>query len=91
MKEIYTEHIIRFGQIPLMSHTRDFIGKGHSTLTVLVMGCTSSTDICQWVMSALVHIHNSWGALYTNYLDDFTGVAPLKKAERDFHKLGWLL
>ena len=59
--------------------------------TVLVMGCTSSAYICQQVTSALVYIHNSWGALCTNYLDDFIGVAPPKRAEKDFHKLGWLL
>ena len=59
--------------------------------TVLVMGCTSSAYICQWVTSALAHIHNSWGALCTNYLDDFIGVAPLNKAKKDFHKLSWLL
>ena len=59
--------------------------------TVLVMGCTSSTYICQCVTSAIVHIHNSWGALCTNYLDDFIGMAPPDKVERDFHKLGWLL
>ena len=55
------------------------------------MGCTSSAYICQYVTSALAHIHNSWRALCTNYLDDFIGVAPLEKAERVFHKLGWLL
>ena len=44
--------------------------------TVLGMGSTSSAYICQWVTSALAHIHNSWGALCTNYLDDFVGVAP---------------
>ena len=54
--------------------------------TVLVMGCTSSAYICQWVTSALAHIHDSWGAL-----DDFIGVAPPGKAEKDFRKLGWLL
>ena len=59
--------------------------------TVLVMGCTSSTYISQQVTSALVHIHNSWGALFTNYFDDFIGVAPQEKAGKDFHKLGWLL
>ena len=59
--------------------------------TVLVMGCTSSAYFCQRVTSALVHIHNSWGALWSNYLDDFIGVAPPDKAEKDFHKLGWLL
>ena len=59
--------------------------------TVWVMGCTSSTYICQWVTSTLVHIHNSSGALCTNYLDDFIEVAPPDKAEKDFHKLGWLL
>ena len=53
--------------------------------TVLVVGCTSSSYICQRVTSALAHIHNSWGALCTNYLDDFIGVAPtLEKAEKDF-------
>ena len=59
--------------------------------TVLVIGCTSSAYICQHVTSAIAHTHNSWGALCTNYLDDFIGVAPPDKAERDFHKLGWLL
>ena len=59
--------------------------------TVLVMGCTSSAYICQWVTSTFVHIHNSWGAQCTNYLDDFIGMVPLEKAEKDFHKLGWLL
>ena len=59
--------------------------------TVLVIGCTSSAYICQQVTFALAHIHNSWGALCTNYLDDFIGVAPPEKAEKDFHKLGWLL
>ena len=59
--------------------------------TVLVMGYTSSTYICQWVTSTLVHIHNSWGALCTSYLDDFIGVAPPEKAKKDFHILGWLL
>ena len=59
--------------------------------TVLVMGCTSSIYICQRVTTALAHIHNSWGALCPNYLDDFIGVAPLDRADRDFHKLGWLL
>ena len=59
--------------------------------TVLVFGCTLSTYICQQVTSALAHIHNSWEALCTNYLDDFIGVAPLDKAEKDFCKLGWLL
>ena len=58
---------------------------------VLVMGCTSSAYICQRIMSALAHIHNSWGALSTNYLGDFIGVASPDKADRDFHKLGWLL
>ena len=43
--------------------------------TVLVMGCTSSAYICQRVTTALAHIHKSWGALCTNYLDDFIGVA----------------
>ena len=55
------------------------------------MGCTSSTYICQWVTSNLAHIHNSWGALCTNYLDDFIGVVPPDKAKKEFHKLGWLL
>ena len=55
------------------------------------MGCTSSAYICQRVTSALVHIHNSWGAIYINHLDDFIGVAPLEKVEKDFCKLGWLL
>ena len=59
--------------------------------TVLVMGCTSSAYICKCVTSAIAHIHNSWGVLCTNYLDEFIGVAPPNKAERDFHKLGWLL
>ena len=59
--------------------------------TVLVTGCTSSAYICQQVTSTLAHIHNSWGALCTNYLDDFIGVAPAEKAEKDFHKLSWLL
>ena len=36
--------------------------------TVLVMGCTSSAYICQCVTSAIAHIHNSWGALCTNYV-----------------------
>ena len=36
-------------------------------------------------------LHNSWGALCTNYLDDFIGVASPDKAKRDFCKLGWLL
>ena len=31
------------------------------------------------------------GALCTNYLDDFIGVAPPDKAKWDFCKLGWLL
>ena len=56
------------------------------------MGCTSSAYICQQVTSALAHIYNSWGALCTNYLEDFIGVAPPpEKAEKDFWKLGWLL
>ena len=59
--------------------------------TVLVMGCTSSAYICQWVTSVLVHIHSSCWALSTNYIDDFIGVAPPDKADKDFHKLGWLL
>ena len=59
--------------------------------TILVMGCTSSAYICQCVTSTLVHTHNSWGALCTNYLDDFIRVAPLDKAKQDFCKLGWLL
>ena len=59
--------------------------------TVLVMGCTSSAYICQQVASALVHIHNSWGALSTNYLDDFIGVNVPEEADKDFYKLGWLL
>ena len=59
--------------------------------TVLVLGCTSGMYICQHVTSAIAHIHNSWGALCTNYLDDFIGVAPPEKGERDSHKLGWLL
>ena len=59
--------------------------------TVLVMGCTSSAYICKQVTSTLVHIHNSWGALCTNYLDDFIGMAPPDKAEKDFCKLSWLL
>ena len=59
--------------------------------TVLVMGCTSGAYICQCVTSAIAHIHNSWGALCTNYLDDLIGVAPPEKAKRDFCKLGLLL
>ena len=59
--------------------------------TVLVMGCTSSAYICQCVTPAIAHIHNSWGASCTNYLDDFIGVAPLDKPKRNFHKLDWLL
>ena len=59
--------------------------------TVLVMGCTSSPYICQWVTSTLVHIHNSWGALCTNYLDDFIEEAPPDKAKKDSCKLGWLI
>ena len=60
--------------------------------TVLVIGCTSSTYICQRVTTALAHIHNSWGGdLCTNYLDDFIRVAPPDRANRDFCKLGWLL
>ena len=59
--------------------------------TLLVMGYTSSTYICQCVTSTIAHIHNYWGALCTNYLDDFIWVAPPDKSERDFHKLGWLL
>ena len=55
------------------------------------MGCTSSTYICQQATSALEHIHNSWGALCTNYFDDFIGITPLEKAKKDFCKLGWLL
>ena len=55
------------------------------------MGCTSSAYICQRITSAIAHIHNSWGALCTNYLDDFIGEPPPDKAKRDFHKLGWLL
>ena len=31
------------------------------------------------------------GAPSTNYLDDFIGVASPEKADRDFHKWGWLL
>ena len=31
------------------------------------------------------------GALSTNYLDDFIGIASPDKAEREFCKLGWLL
>ena len=54
------------------------------------MGCTSSAYICQWATSALAQIHNFWGALCTNYLDDFIGVAPPDRADKDFHKLGWL-
>ena len=46
---------------------------------VLVMGCTSSAYIHQQVTSVLAHIHKSCGALCTNYLDDFIGVAPPKK------------
>ena len=53
------------------------------------MGCISSANICQQVTSAIVHIYNSWGALCTNYLDDFIGVAHPDKAKRDFCKLGW--
>ena len=59
--------------------------------TVLVMGCTSSAYLCQQVTTALSHIHNSWGALSTNYLDDFIGAASPEKADKDFHKLDWLL
>ena len=59
--------------------------------TVLVMGCTSSVYMCQRVTTALAHIHNSWGALCTNYLYDFIEVAPPDRANRDFCKLGWLL
>ena len=55
--------------------------------TVLVMGCTSSAYICRQVTSAIALIHNSLGALCTNYLDNFIGVAPPDKAEMDFHKL----
>ena len=55
------------------------------------MGCTSSAYICQQVTPAIAHIHNSWGALCTNYLNDFIGVAPPDKVEWDLHKLGWLL
>ena len=66
-----------------------FLGMG--ILFILVMGCTSSVYICQQVTTALAHIHNSWGALSTNYLDDFIGFAFHKNADRDFHKLGWLL
>ena len=58
--------------------------------TVLMMGCTSSAYICQQVMSALANIHNSWGALCTNYLDNFIGIAPPDKADKDFCKLTWL-
>ena len=58
--------------------------------TVLLMGCISSVYIYQRVMSALAYIHNSWGALCTNYLDDFIGIAPPDKVDKDFHKLGWL-
>ena len=56
---------------------------------VLVMGYTSSAYICQCVTSAIAHIHNSWGALCTNYLGDFIGVAPPDKTKKDFCKLGW--
>ena len=59
--------------------------------TVLVLGCTSSAYICQWVTTMLTHIHNSWWTLSTNYLDDFIGVASPDKMDRDFHRLGWLL
>ena len=59
--------------------------------TILLMGCTSSAYICQCVTSAIAHILHFWGALCTIYLDDFIGVTPPDKAERDFHKLGWLL
>ena len=52
------------------------------------MGCTY---ICQQVTSALAHIQNSCRALSTNYLDDFIGLTPPDKADRDFHKLAWLL
>ena len=76
---------------PLDVPYQGFFWQGAYFDTVLVMGCTSSVYICQWVTSTLVHIHNSWGALCTNYLDDFIGVAPLEKPEKDFHKLGWLL
>ena len=58
--------------------------------TVLVMGCTCSAYICQWVTSALAHIHNSCGTLCTNNMDNFTEAAPPDKADKDFHKLGWL-
>ena len=49
------------------------------------------TYICQQVTTVLAHIHNSWGALSTNYLNDFIGVASPEKADKDFCKLGWLL
>ena len=75
-----------------MSHIRVFFWQGAFYFdTVLVMGCTSSAYICKWVTSAIAHIHNSWGALCTNFLHNFIGVAPPDKAEWDFHKLGWLL
>ena len=51
----------------------------------------SSTYSCQWVTSTLAHIHNSWGVLSTNYLDDFIGVASPDKVDKNFCKLGWLL
>ena len=35
--------------------------------------------------------HLCLSTYYTNYLDDFIGLAPPEKAEKDFHKLGWLL
>ena len=59
--------------------------------TVLVMGCTSSAFICQRVTTALAHIHNSWGALCTNYLDDFIGVTPQIEPTRFSPKLEKLL
>ena len=80
------------GQTHLMAHIRVFFWQDAFYFdTVLVMGCTSSAHICQQVTSAIADTHNSWGALCTNYPDDFIGIAPPDKAKRDFHKLGWLL
>ena len=70
--------------------TKVFSGKGLFILYSISDGCTSSTYICQQIMSALAHIHSSWGALCTNYLDDFIEVATPDKADMDFHKLEWL-
>ena len=53
--------------------------------TVLVMGCTSSAYICQCVTSAIAHIHNSWGALCANYLDDqFHWGGPSRQSRKGF-------